>query len=110
MDEDLGLPVIIPVGKTRQGEGGAGQERKNQVRPTLSVHYSNIMPSVSLRELKMFGIKMACFYKSLMKQLIARTISGCHEHLHGGLGKVEGKVEPEARPHIKVLDFFVHFC
>ena len=32
VDEDLGLPVIIPVGKTRQGEGGAGQERKNQVR------------------------------------------------------------------------------
>ena len=35
VDEDLGLPVIIPVGKTRQGEGGAGQERKNQVRPTF---------------------------------------------------------------------------
>lgn len=32
VDEDLGLPVIIPVGKARQGEGGAGQERKNQVR------------------------------------------------------------------------------
>jgi len=29
VDEDLGLPVIIPVGKARQGEGG--QERKNQV-------------------------------------------------------------------------------
>ena len=36
VDEELGLPVIIPVGKARQGEGG--QERKNQVRPTLSVH------------------------------------------------------------------------
>ena len=30
VDEDLGLPVIIPVGKARQGEGG--QEKKNQVR------------------------------------------------------------------------------
>jgi len=29
VDEDLGLPVIIPVGKARQGEGG--QEKKNQV-------------------------------------------------------------------------------
>ena len=46
MDEDLGLPVITPVGKARQGEGGAGQERKNQVR-LLSVHRSIIMPSVS---------------------------------------------------------------
>jgi len=31
VDEDLGLPVIIPVGKARQGEGGAVQEMKNQV-------------------------------------------------------------------------------
>ena len=53
----------------------------------------------------MFGNKKACFCKNLLKQLIVRTLSGCHEHLYGGLGKVEGKVEREARSHIKVLDF-----
>ena len=58
----------------------------------------------------MFGNKKACFCKNLLKQLIVRTLSGCHEHLYGGLGKVEGKVEREARSHIKVLDFFSHFC
>ena len=66
VDEDLGLPVIIPVGKTRQGEGGAGQERKNQVRPTLSVHYSNIMPSISLG-VENFCIKKACSYKNPLR-------------------------------------------
>ena len=58
----------------------------------------------------MFGIIKACFCKNLLKQLIEKTISGCHEHLYGGLGKVEGKVEREARFHIKVSDFFDHFC
>ena len=57
-------------GQAGRGWGGAGEEEPGE---TLSVHYSNIMPSVSLRELKMFGIKKACFYKNPLKQLIVRT-------------------------------------
>ena len=31
VDEGLGLPVIVPVSSRRAAEGGAAEERKNQV-------------------------------------------------------------------------------